>query len=221
MDGFCIAIMALGNIDYFQNAMNFIEPYCKKNLIELHIIREDICNPKKAYASWVKLNIHKIIPNKKFILCWDLDLLPTSQAPNIVAFIDSAKLNMCFDYSLFDKNFNLTKSAEFPNFRFNCGLVGIPKNLANLCEGIYDKYAYGIYIPGMMYPSYEQYYLNDAIVENNLSVNVLDKRWNMFFTEAKKETICDEAYCVHYTWGVTNTNKNIYMRNHDAKHSTL
>lgn len=53
------------------------------------------------------------------------------------------------------------------------GLIGIPKEYSEFTEGVFNKFAPGVY------PSYEQYYLNEEIYINNIPIYELPEDINV------------------------------------------
>ena len=75
-----VLTFAIGNnIPYKEPALHILKDYFKHKGIPFTVIEQDPeCNIRKAHPSWLKLLAHQIVPNEEFILCWDLDLLPTN-----------------------------------------------------------------------------------------------------------------------------------------------
>lgn len=162
----------VGDLPYASPALEILRHYFNRCGIPFKVV-EDIrkFNTKKAHPSWLKLLVHRMFPNEEFILAWDLDLLPEKDAPNISDLLDKNSLNMVYDTSLV-----LGYPVFNPQtFKYNGGLIGIPKSLSNWIESIYDNNAPGTY------PSWEQYYLNDRIVFDGIKVNRLPDECNCLY----------------------------------------
>ena len=193
-----IFIISIGDLGYTKYSEDILSDYFNHNNIEHFFLKKDdeFINYKKAHPSWLKLLSHKYITTDKFILCWDLDLLPVNKDFNILNHIDLNKINMCYDTGMLLTNFKFNS-----NFYFNGGLIGIPKEERVFMESIYNTYA-----PGSI-PSYEQYYLNDCIAEQNKNVNRLPDKFNSLYPPSNiDKSIFNNAQNKHYTWGIKNNN---------------
>ena len=161
-------------------------------------------NYKGAHPSWIKLLSHLYYPTDDFILCWDLDLLPVSREKSIFNVLDLNKLNMCPDTSIL-----LGCNPYNENFKFNGGLCGIPTRYRDFMENVYKTYA-----PGDR-PSFEQYYLNDEIVKQNIEVNELNTNWNSLYPcSDKPNNYFNNAFNKHYTWGADHEKKVKLIKEH-------
>ena len=92
------------------------------------------------------------------------------------------------------------------NFFYIQAVCQYRKNL----EDIYDKYAPGTW------PSYEQYYLNEEIFNQNLQVNILNPTWNSHYPKAgSSDFYFKNAFNKHYTWGITtDADKSKFINDH-------
>lgn len=198
-------IIAIGDIPYKEDSKEILIDYFKFNNIKYFFLEENpIQNIKTAHPSWLKLISHRIYKTDNFILCWDLDLLPINNKKNIRDVLDINKLNMCYDSSVLLTSFKFT-----PNFKYNGGLIGIPNKYRQNLEDIYNKYAPGIF------PSFEQYYLNEEIASQNIEVNVLDSIWNSHFPiKGCSDIYFKNAFNKHYTWGVNDSEKFLEIKKH-------
>ena len=184
-----VVVFNAGSLSYASAALSVLRDYFGFFKIKYEIV-EDLkgFNTKKAHPSWMKLLTHRMFPGHDFILNWDLDLLPMRSAPSIETILDKAKLNMAIDSTLIagQDKFN-------ENFKYNGGLVGVPASMAEWIAAIYDKHA-----PGE-YPSYEQYYLNDAIVADKVDVHRIPDEFNTLFPQCSAGKILwDNAVIKHY-----------------------
>jgi hypothetical protein len=120
-----------------------------------------------------------------FIICWDLDLLPTSLY-KIVDYLDIEKINMCIDSSLLNG-----RNPFNHKFRYNTGLMGIPKEYLDFFADVYKNTTEPVY------PSYEQHYFNDALFDDDIKVNVLNNNLNVLDRYKKNNKILNVHYSYH------------------------
>lgn len=187
---FCVAIIAIGDIFYAEDSLKLFKDYFTYHGIEYHIITEPPLEvmERSAHPAWVKLLPHRILPGYDCILVWDLDLLPRSREVNILEHFDVKKLCMAWDTGA-RLAYEQGKYIYVPSFRYNSGLMAIPKEYAPFIEGVFDKFA-----PGII-ESYEQYYLNASIVEADIEIHELPDDLNMLCGTPHFET----ARLQHYT----------------------
>lgn len=169
----CVLVLAVGEISYAPDSRRVLDDYFSRHGIEAHFITEipDL-DLRKSHPSWWKLLAHKILPGYDFILCWDLDLLPRTPHVSILEDLDMTKLCLAWDWAALcfpTKKFR-------PSFKYNGGLIGYPASARPFLEGLFEAHA-----PGE-FPSYEQYYLNDAIEEASYPVHELPKDVNVHFS---------------------------------------
>lgn len=191
-------IISIGNIQYKEDSKEILADYFKFHKINFFFLDN---NPeenfKKAHPSWLKLISHKIYPTDDFLLCWDLDLLPINRTRNIILDLDLDKLNMCYDSSV------LLGAPKFTtNFKYNGGLCGIPKKYRNFAENVYLSHAPGIW------PSFEQYYLNEEIEKQKIEMKILDPIWNSHYPALGYSNVYfEKTFNKHYTWGINDSQK--------------
>jgi hypothetical protein len=156
-----ISVLAIGNPEYKNDSIDVLKDYFERNSLRYNFIENTPqIEVKGSHPSWWKLICHRIYKNEDYILNWDLDLLPTNKNTKFHEFTNLNKIAMSWD----------VQARYFPNdrfnnnFRYNGGLIGIPKSLSQFTENVFDTFA-----PGTR-PSYEQYYLNDEIVKNNIDI---------------------------------------------------
>jgi len=185
---YCVMVLAVGDIFYKEDASKVLKDYFSRHSIPYHFVMETPLgiDLKKSHPSWWKLLAHSILPGYDFILCWDLDLLPRSPNVNVICDFDMKRL--CFAWDSHAKH----KPNEVwrPSFKYNGGLIGIPKEYAAFTTSVFDKHA-----PGE-WPSYEQYYLNDELEENAITICELPSDINVLYTFPKFE----DARLQHYTY---------------------
>jgi hypothetical protein len=113
---------------------------------------------------------------------------------NLKSIIDITKINMCYDGT------HITNSHKFNHkFKYNAGLLGIPKTYQSFFENIYDT-CYRSH-----YPSFEQYHVNDKIYDNNIDVNILDPEYNYMFCDENIKILQTKS-SIHYTWKIKDNN---------------
>lgn len=188
-----ICVLAVGDVPYGADAEAVLTDYFERHK-QQYVFVKDLkdFNPKKAHPSWMKLIMHRMYPGHDFILNWDLDLLPVSPASSCVwEHIDPTMLNMAVDTSLLSGCSGWNKF-----FRYNGGLMGIPAASAHWCETLYDTTA-----PGNR-PSYEQYYLNDAIAAYHIEVATIPQEFNTLYPRNLAwNAWWRKAVYKHYTFG--------------------
>lgn len=200
-----IFVINVGDTKYSKHSLPIIEKFCEFNGINLFVLTKNI--PQNVYnlhPSWLKLFSHQLVDDD-FILCWDLDLVPT-KLYKIEDMLDKTKLNFCYDAAYIRQNFTFNGK-----FKYNCGLIGIPKSYSNFMENVYHKY-------GRIanYPSYEQYYVNDEIFDNNIIPNLLDSNLNYMFDG--NENLNDNVLNAHYTWKINSNEHRVELiKNHYNK----
>jgi hypothetical protein len=198
----CVMILAVGDIFYKEDSLKVLRHYFAKHNISYYLIEEAPHNIdlRNSHPSWWKLLCHKIIPDYDYIICWDLDLLPIHSDVDFLQYFNFNKITMAIDSCA--KHYPHLKYNS--NFKYNGGLIGIPKILAFEMEDIFNKYA-----PGTR-PSWEQYYLNDTIVEKGLVIHKLPDTINVLYSAPDFSS----ALIKHYTFGV---NAKEHIKHHDYK----
>jgi hypothetical protein len=181
-------VLAIGDIFYKADSLKILTHYFNKQNVDYHIIEQvpENIDFKNSHPSWWKLLCHKILRDYDYIICWDLDLLPIHSNVNFLQHFDMNKITMAIDSCA--KHYPHLKYNN--NFKYNGGLIGIPKTLAFIMEDIFNKYA-----PGTR-PSWEQYYLNDTIVEKGLIIHELPDTINVLFSTPD----FNNALIKHYTF---------------------
>lgn len=188
-----ICVLAVGAVPYGADAEAVLTDYFERHK-QQYVFVKDLkdFNPKKAHPAWMKLVMHRMYPGHDFILNWDLDLLPVSPAsPGIENALELDKVNAAVDSSLLSGCSGWNKM-----FRYNTGLLGIPASAAVWCESLYDLLA-----PGNR-PSYEQYYVNDAITAYHIDVAVIPQEFNTLYPRNLAwQALWQKAVYKHYTFG--------------------
>lgn len=133
-------------------------------------------NDYGVHPSWLKMKCFDYVDDD-FVLCWDLDLLPRKKCPSILDVLDQTKINVAPDtiFTLQDPDLN-DLMPMVPFFKYNCGLIGVPKSYRWLLDRTFTRYN------SKAFPSFEQYYFNEELEVNKITdLNVLDKTWNCIF----------------------------------------
>lgn len=185
----CVMVLSVGDIFYAEDSKKVLTHYFQKNNIDYRFIDKAPMNIdfRGSHPSWWKLLAHRILPGYDYIICWDLDLLPSNMNVNVLQEFHSHKLSLCWDTHA--KYF--PQQRYTPNFKYNGGLIGIPKEYSSFMEDVFQKHA-----PGTM-PSWEQYYLNDEIANQQIVVHELPEDMNVLYTLPGFDT----ARLQHYTYG--------------------
>lgn len=200
-----VLVINVGNTEYGKYSLPLIEKLCNYNNVNLFVLDKNIPQNKyNLHPSWLKLFCFDLIDDD-FIISWDLDLVPT-KLYNFKTFFNDDEFNFCYDPS-FEK-FNFTFNGKF---KYNCGLMGIPKKYDNLLKTIYDTKG-----EKSTYPSYEQYHINDEIFDKKIPVNLLDYNLNTLFDG--NENFNNDIFNVHYTWKI---NSNQHRIDLIKKHFTI
>jgi len=196
---YCVVVLAAGNIFYKKDAMDVLTHYFKRHKIPFVFIESvpEGIDVRSSHPSWWKLLVHSFVPGYDFIICWDLDLLPKDQNVKVIDDFDMTKL--CFAWDSHAK----TGQGWRPSFKYNGGLIGIPSAMSRFMQGIFEKHAPGDW------PSYEQYYLNDELQDQAITVHELPSDVNVLYTFPG----FDVARLQHYTY--TEDAKS-FIKNHRA-----
>lgn len=203
MKNLCIVVIAKNNsIPWFEEAKALLKRAFEFAKVPYEFIEDLTYNKDDAHPSWYKLLAHRHLNYQyDYCLCWDLDLLPSNKhsVSDIISEINLEKFYACQDTSFVGSTSYFNSFPDIvENFRWNCGLLGIPKTHAHEMEKIYDDHHTSTK------PSFEQYhvadylYLNqDKIVDgnwlNNVMVGVTMERYNKQFIPIAL------AKCIHYT----------------------
>ena len=184
------------NTEYSKYSIPIIDKFCKYNEFNLFVLDKNIeHNIHNQHPSWLKLFSHKLVDDD-FILCWDLDLLPTKRFK--LDCLDYSKINLCHDSGFINENFTFNGK-----FKYNCGLIGVPKTYASFFESIYFEKA-----QNSQYPSYEQYHVNDKIFDNKIDVNLLPHEYNYLYDGFKvPETVKN----IHYTYKINSNEHRVEL----------
>lgn len=162
--------------------------YCNNYNLNYFVLKENFFN---VHPSWLKLRAFDYV-NDDFVLCWDSDLLPHRSTENILSKLDKNKINLVEDSSLTLNSVNDQRVTSY--FKYNCGLIGMPKQYKSFFEKIYSEN-----ITSDL-PSYEQYHVNRSIKDLNIEVNVLPKEWNtLFHLPTEKNSFIQKSKLIHYT----------------------
>lgn len=200
-----VFLINVNNCEYAKHSIPLIKKLCDFNKVNLFILDTDISqNIYKKHPSWLKLFCHDLVEDD-FILCWDLDLVPTKLFE--LNFLDLNRINASYDRCFLTENFTFNGK-----FKYNCGLIGIPKSYKDLFKSIYHtKSEYS------NYPSYEQYHVNDEIYDKNIPINLIDTKYNYLYDGKETES---EILNMHYTWKInSNAHRVELIKNHFNKYN--
>lgn len=194
-----IFVINIGNLEYSKYSIPLISKIAKHNNANMFILNRDIIhNTSSVHPSWLKLFCHDLIDDE-YIICWDADLVPTRKY-KIEDFFDLETISMAYDSSYVQENFRFNGK-----FKYNCGLIGIPKKESEFFKEIYTKSRHS------NYPSCEQYHVNDKIYDTNKYIHVLDIRLNKMYDGS----VYSDSYNMHYTWKITSPcHKNSLIQDH-------
>jgi hypothetical protein len=189
---YCVLVIAIGDIHYKTDAKEVLVHYFEKHKIPYIFMEEEPSidykkgDPSWLNPSWLKLICHRIFPDYDTIICWDLDLLPATPDTEVIQDFDMNSLCMAFD-----STHGQSILPFCPDFKYNGGLICIPKKFSDFTEHIFDTFSRG------SLPSLEQYYLNNMISENEVPVFELPRDINVLFGS----TDFEKARLQHYTHG--------------------
>jgi len=168
MKVFLIDIRNKENEEEYKLCSDILFDYFDKYHFDVFVLKE---NKHRVKPSWLKLKCFDYIDDD-FVLCWDMDLLPKKNCPSIYNSLDFDKINLAVDSSIILRN----RGLFVPSFRYNCGLMGIPRKYKDAMDIVFMSYT------DSKWPSYEQYHINEFLAKNNYKdVHELDKSWNCLF----------------------------------------
>lgn len=125
------------------------------------------------HPAWLKMKCFDYVDDD-FILCWDMDLIPRKNCPSIENYLKMDNINIVRDsmFSGYTNDFKNIIVNCHPNFKYNTGLVGIPKKYKYLLEETFN-------CPDKNIPANEQFPFNDILAKHKIDdINVLDDGWN-------------------------------------------
>jgi glycosyltransferase involved in cell wall biosynthesis len=180
----CVVVFAYGDIFYAPDSKRVLEDYFRFHGIPYYFVTEKpYFDTKDAHPSWWKLKVHSIVRGYDFIITWDLDLLPRNRHVNVIQDFDMTKICMVRDSTVSD--------TEDGYFKYNGGLIGIPKTYQSFMANIFDAHA-----PGVL-NDYEQYYLNNQLFQTNAKIHELPRKLNGLYGTQ----YFPDALLQHYTYG--------------------
>ena len=198
-----VAVTAIGDHLVWKDfALSVLHNYYDPLGIEIDVQTEFLFDLEKYGPSWQWLLCHEYI-DADFIICQDLDLLPTTKKLNIFDYLNFDMLNFMQDCTVL--NHPKGPDAHFPYFKWNCGWCGVPKSSAEYLRGVYEKYKDN---PRNWDATFEQYYLNMDIGQNKIPVNEVPIKFNHFYDHGMKYD--NVAFC-HYTYNIKSSEKLVYM----------
>ena len=156
-------------------------------------------NQRNVDSSWLKLRCFDYVDDE-FVICWDLDLLPKRTTPSILSTFNTAKINLAID-SIFESSIG-SAVKTLPNFRFNCGLIGIPLAYKPLVERVFDEHK----TSGAT--TWEQFPLNAELARNQFAdVHEISSTWNqLLYCSGVCKCYQKDVNLIHYA-GLTSEQK--------------
>ena len=156
-------------VSFYPLCCEILMDYFKKHNLDVYFLDK---NDFGVDPSWLKLRCFDYVDDD-FVLCWDMDLLPRKNSPSIVNYLNFSKINMVEDWTFYT---DIIKAPKYPFFKFNGGLIGIPKSYKQTMEKVFLE------AKTSTFESYEQYPLNRELYKNNFNdVHELDHSWNSIF----------------------------------------
>lgn len=187
-----------------------LEDYFKRHNIDTFVLRN---NDFGVDPSWLKLKCFDYVQDD-FIICWDMDLLPRKSTENVSNYMDHVKINLVRDTNLITGA--VAPHPAAPYFRYNCGLIGIPRIYRPMLEKVFLE------AKTSTLPSYEQYPLNHELSKNGFAdVHELDKTWNCIFHLPGPQSFMSQAKLIHYTGLDRKTREMLISRHRTAYLSQL
>lgn len=191
-----IFVVKVGDCMQLSTGLEVLIDYFKKYDLKYFILDKKIYN---LHPSWYKLKAFDYIDDD-FIVSWDIDLLPKKNAPNILPQLNFNKINLALDTGVTLGKIEALK--KFSYFKYNCGLMGIPKKYKTFCENIFKYSSNKIPVPGNINPfPNEQDIINKELSKNNYSdVHEIDTRFNTLYYTCKgniKNLL--NSFFIHYT----------------------
>lgn len=176
--------------------------YFKKHNISAFFLDK---NEYGVHPSWLKLKCFDYVQDD-FILCWDMDLLPRKNTPNILKELNFSKINLVVDTIFYTK----TKPPHTSYHKYNCGLIGLPLKYRHITDKVFLESKTSIL------PSYEQYPINRELAKYNFKdVYELDKTWNcIFHLPTTPNSFYTSAKLIHYTGEFSNKDRVSLIKGH-------
>ena len=195
-------------IEYANYSLPLIRLLCEYNKINLFVLDNNNYD-QSLNPSWLKCVCHDFILDD-FIICWDCDLVPLRMY-DFNSIFDRSKINLAYDLGIYEGESYFNKS-----FKYNCGLIGIPKLYSDWFKDIFYNHD-----KTLNYPSYEQYHVNDKLFNENIHIHLLPLGMNTLFQ--RKYNIEDyfnnnKVNNVHYTWQI---NSELHRIELIKKHSEI
>jgi hypothetical protein len=198
-----VFVVRVGKCKELDYCLEIIKNYLTKHNIKYYVLTEKIDN---FHPSWFKLRAFEYVDDD-FILCWDLDLLPKKNAPNILTNLDFNKINLAVDSAVM---LNIKEAGK--QLKYNCGLIGIPKKYKDMFSKLY-KHANNT-------APFEQNYINDIIRQQNIDIHEIDKRFNtLYYTCRENIKNLISSFFTHYTaLNLTSNERNFLIKKHYSKY---
>jgi hypothetical protein len=196
----------VGDLEYAKYSTPFIKKLCDYNNIDFFCIDKDPHQNKYgSHPSWIKLFAHDLYDDD-FIICWDLDLVPR-RLYDLKKYFNVDQMNFSHDTAHLKEGFTFNGK-----FKYNCGLMGIPKSFSKELKNIYLN-------NGMKsdYPSYEQYHVNDWIFDNNIAINLIPEKLNRMARFYDNDVLPEDTLNIHYS----HNNRSELIKKHYEEYGAL
>lgn len=188
-------VINVGNVPYAEDSLAVLRDFFEWNEIPLVVVDQDLPqNYHRAHPSWLKMFCHELIDDD-FILCWDLDLLPDHRYNVREAFSvrNDTKFHIGIEMGLL-YGFGMDRFG--PSFKYNCGLMGVPKSFGPVFRYIYDHYGHN----PLGREAWEQLYVNDYLVHNQTDIQIFKPEYNCSISPRRE--FLPYVKNKHYTYGV-------------------
>lgn len=188
-------VINVGNVPYAGDALPVLRDFFDYNEIPLVVLENDLPqNYHRSHPSWLKMFCHDLIDDD-FILCWDLDLLPAYRYDVRECFNvrNDEKFHIGIETGLL-YGFGMERFGK--NFKYNCGLMGVPKSFGKVFNSIYEKFGSN----PMNREAWEQLYVNDYLVSNDIDVQIVRPEYNCSLNLRRE--FLPNTRNKHYTYGV-------------------
>ena len=188
-----VYVMMTGNHQYYRYSQRAIDRYYAPLGISVHYQREMPEELKGLSYCWGRYHAHRVI-DADVIISQDADILPCSTAYDIREHISGEKFSMPLDpYAPVLQD---NESLRFKNFKYNAGLMFIPKSFQPMMELCVYEYAR----PGTDAKKWDdagdQYCINDFVARHNIDVDVIPSQFDTFWTPGMDYS---KLAFVHYT----------------------
>jgi len=185
-------------------SLSILMDYFTKHKLSFFVLNE---NKYDVHPSWLKLKCFDYIEDD-FVLCWDMDLLPRRFSDSIEKYLNHNLINLVADSG--------APISNYPYFKYNCGLMGIPKKYRSLLDRVF------LQAKTSTEPAYEQFPLNKELKERNfLDIHELNPSWNCIFSlNGIQKCFNNSTKAIHYT-GCSDFERQKYIKTHHTAYFAL